>query len=129
MVQPEMPLSQRRLAELSAGEMWQLVPRRPVMLPPPGSHEDHVSHTPMADHSSAEAVALRIAVHATEADTEAFVAPVPPFGGADDFGRAPHGIALSQSTLRAMLDDMRACLPHHGLTRILVVNGLGGYGH
>jgi creatinine amidohydrolase len=54
---------------------------------------------------------------------------VPPFGSADDFGSAPGGTALSQSTLRAMLDEMLACLLRHGLTRILVVNGLGGYGH
>jgi creatinine amidohydrolase len=129
LVQPKMPLSQRRLAELNAGEIRQLAPRRPVRLPPPGCHEDQGPHTPMADYSSAEAVALRTAVRATEAGTEAFVAPVPPFGGADDFGNAPRGTALSQSTLRAMLDDMLACLLRHGLTRILVINGLGGYGH
>jgi creatinine amidohydrolase len=124
-----MPLPKRRLAELSAGEKRQRAPRHPVTLPPPGSHEDKGPHIPIADQPSAEAVALRTAVRATQAGTETFVAPVPPFGGADDFGSAPRGTALSQSTLRVMLDEMLACLLRHGLTRILVVNGLGGYGH
>ena len=36
------------------------------------------------------------------------------------------GIALSQSTLRAVLADMLSCLLRHGLTRIIVINGHGG---
>lgn len=126
MVQHKMPFSKRRLAELTAGEMRQLAPMRPVILLPLGSHEDQGPHAPMGDYLSAEAVAIRTAHRATEAGTETFVAPALPFGGADYFGSMPGGISLSQSTLRAVLDDILACLLRHGLTRLLVINGHGG---
>ena len=83
-----------RMAELTGGEARVLYPRNPLILLPMGSHEDQGPHAPMGDYLSAEAVALRIADRATEAGTEAFVAPVLPFGGADYFGSMPGGISL-----------------------------------
>ncbi len=121
-----MPSVKHRLSELTATEMRQAVPRRPVILLPLGSHEDQGPHAPMGDYLSADGIALRIAETATEAGTETYVAPVLPFGGADFFASMPGGISLSQSTLRAVLDDMLACLMRHGLTRIVVINGHGG---
>jgi creatinine amidohydrolase len=118
--------SKLRLAELTSAEMREVAPRRPVILLPLGSHEDQGPHAPMGDYLSAEGVALRIAEMATKAGTETFVAPVLPFGGADYFGSMPGGIALSQSTLRAVLGDMLDCLIRHGLTRLVIINGHGG---
>ena len=69
----------------------------------------------MGDYLSAEGVALRIAARATDTGTETLVAPVLPFGGADYFASMPGGISLSQSTLRAVLTDVLACLLRHGL--------------
>jgi len=54
------------------------------------------------------------------------VAPVLPFGGADYFGSVPGGIALTQSTLRAVLTDMIGALLRHRLDRLIVLNGHGG---
>jgi creatinine amidohydrolase len=124
--QDKIPPTKRRLAELTGGEMRQVASRRPVILLPLGSHEDQGPHAPMGDYLSAECVALRIAARATEAGTETLVAPALPFGGADYFASMPGGISLSQSTLRAVLDDMLACLLRHELTRIVVINGHGG---
>jgi creatinine amidohydrolase len=121
-----MPGMKLRLAELTGGEMRELAARRPVILLPLGSHEDQGPHAPMGDYLSAEALAVRIAKTATEAGTEALAAPVLPFGGADYFASMPGGISLSQSTLRAVLDDMLNCLLRHRLTRIVVINGHGG---
>lgn len=118
--------SKLRLAELTSAEMREVAPRRPVILLPLGSHEDQGPHAPMGDYLSAEAVALRIAETATKAGTQTFVAPVLPFGGADYFGSMPGGIALSQSTLRAVLGDMLDCLIRHDLTRLVIINGHGG---
>ena len=115
-----------RIAELTGGEMRALAARRPVILLPLGSHEDQGPHAPMGDYLSAEAVALRIAEAATKAGTETFVAPVLPFGGADYFASMPGGIALSQSTLRAVLADLLGSLLRHDLTRLIVINGHGG---
>jgi creatinine amidohydrolase len=126
MDQPKMPLAKRRLAELTGAEMRQAALRRPVILLPLGSHEDQGPHAPMGDYLSAEGVALRIAACASDAGTETFLAPTLPFGGADYFASMPGGISLSQSTLRAVLDDVLACLLRHDLTRIVVINGHAG---
>ncbi len=115
-----------RMGELTGGEARAMVARNPVILLPLGSHEDQGPHAPMGDYLSAERVAERIAAAATAAGIETVVAPVLPFGGADYFGSMPMGIALSQSTLRAVLADMLSCLLRHGLTRIIVINGHGG---
>jgi creatinine amidohydrolase len=126
MDQPDTPTAKRRLAELTGTEMRAAAKRRPVILLVLGSHEDQGPHAPMGDYLSAEGVARRIAASATAAGTETYLAPVLPFGGADFFASMPGGIALSQSTLRAVLDDMLACLLRHDLTRILVINGHAG---
>ena len=115
-----------RMGELTGGEARALAARGPVILLPLGSHEDQGPHAPMGDYLSAEKVAEKIAEAATAAGVETVVAPVLPFGGADYFGTMPMGIALSQSTLRAVLTDMLSCLLRHGLTRIIVINGHGG---
>lgn len=115
-----------RMGELTGGEARALAGSRPVILLPLGSHEDQGPHAPMGDYLSAERMAERIAEAATAAGVRTVVAPVLPFGGADYFGSMPMGIALSQTTLRAVLRDMLACLLRHGLTRLIVVNGHGG---
>ncbi|MDE2514910.1 MAG: creatininase family protein [Rhodospirillales bacterium] len=114
------------MAEMTAAEMRAAVQRRPVVLLALGSFEDQGPHAPMGDYLSADAVALRIAERASEAGTETLLAPVLPFGGADYFASMPGGISLSQAALRAVLDDMLACLLRHGLKRIVVINGHGG---
>ncbi len=98
-----------RFGELTGGEARELATRRPVVLLPLGSHEDQGPHAPMGDYLSAERVAELIAGRATAEGAETVVAPVLPFGGADYFGTMPGGIALSQSTLRAVLADRRWC--------------------
>ncbi|MFO0997443.1 MAG: creatininase family protein [Alphaproteobacteria bacterium] len=112
-----------RMGELTAAEFKELLPTRPVVLLPMGSHEDQGPHAPMGDYLSAERMAELIAQRATEAGTRTLVAPVVPFGGSDYFGTVPGGIALRQETLRAVLDDMLACLLRHEIKRIIVING------
>ncbi len=121
-----MIMAKTRLGELTAGEMREVLPLRPVILLPLGSHEDQGPHAPMGDYLCAERVAERVAEQATAAGTPTFVAPVLPFGGADFFASMPGGISLSQSTLRAVLTDMLTCLTRHGLDRIVVINGHAG---
>jgi creatinine amidohydrolase len=115
-----------RMAELTGGEAREIYARRPVILLPLGSHEDQGPHAPMGDYLAADRIAELIAERATADGIETLVAPVLPFGGADYFGAMPGGIALQQSTLRAVLADMLACLVQHGLTRLIVINGHGG---
>ena len=126
MTQPNVSSAKRRLAELTGGEMREIAPRKPVILLPLGSHEDQGPHAPMGDFLSADGIAVRIAARASDTGTETYVAPVVPFGGADFFASMPGGISLTQSTLRALLDDMLACLLRHDLKRIVVINGHAG---
>ena len=114
------------MAELTATEARELLASKPVILLPMGSHEDQGPHAPMGDYLSAERMAEIIARRAPPGGARCVVAPVLPFGGADYFGTMPGGIALSQSTLCAVIRDMLACLLRHGLDRIVVINGHAG---
>jgi len=114
------------MGTLTAGEAREIFPRRPVILLPMGSHEEQGPHAQMGDYLLAEKMAELIALRATAAGTETLVAPVLPFGGADYFGAMPGGIAIRQSTLTLVLQDMFSNLLRHGLTRLIVINGHGG---
>jgi creatinine amidohydrolase len=115
-----------RMGEITAQEMRELLPARPVVLLPLGSFEDQGPHAPMGDYLSAERMAELIAERATTHGTRTMVAPVLAYGGADFFGTAPGGIALGQETFRAVLRDMFACLLRHDISRLIVVNGHAG---
>lgn len=115
-----------RIAELTSEESRTYLNDEAVVLMPMGSLEDQGTHAPMGDYLAAECVTMDIARAAREMGVPTFVAPVVPFGGADFFGSSHGGIAVSNSTLVALLDDMFACLTRHGLTKIMIVNGHGG---
>ncbi|WP_255029899.1 creatininase family protein [Acetobacter persici] len=114
------------MAHLTASEMREAVARTPIILLPLGSFEDQGPHMPMGDYLLADAMAEKIARKSVQAGHEVYIAPVLPFGGADYFGYMQGGIALSQTTLQAVLRDMLESLLRHGLTRLIILNGHGG---
>lgn len=116
----------RRLAELTAEEARTVFARRPVVLLPLGSHEDQGPHAPMGDHLAAGAIADRVAARATARGVETYVAPTLPFGGGNFFATTVGGIALSQTTMRAVLEDIFTSLVDQGIDRLIVLNGHGG---
>src|SRR6202795_2444280 len=115
-----------RLSELTAVEAREILAKNPVILLPLGSHEDQGPHAPMGDYQLAERVADLIAERASGLGVETLVAPVIPFGGANYFGSTPGGIALSQTTLRALLIDVLGCLLRHNLSHLIILNGHDG---
>lgn len=115
-----------KLAELTSEESRQFLTDEAVILVPMGSLEDQGTHAPMGDYLGAEAVALDIARAARAEGVPTFVTPPVPFGGSDYFGSTHGGIAISQPTLTALLDDILGSLARHGLTKILIINGHGG---
>jgi creatinine amidohydrolase len=115
-----------RLSELTAVEAREILSKNPVILLPMGSHEDQGPHAPMGDYLLAEQVANQIAERAWTLGVETLVAPVIPFGGANYFGSTPGGLALSQTTLRAVLMDVLGCLMRHDLTNLIILNGHDG---
>jgi creatinine amidohydrolase len=80
----------------------------------------------MGDYLLAEHVANQIAERASGLGVETLVAPVIPFGGSNYFGSTPGGIALSQTTLRALLMDVLGCLLRHNLSHLIILNGHDG---
>jgi len=115
-----------RLAELTAVEAREILAKNPVILLPLGSHEDQGPHAPMGDYLLAEQVATQIADRACASGVQTLVAPVIPFGGANYFGSTPGGIAVSQTTLRAILMDVIGCLLRHHLSNLIILNGHDG---
>ena len=115
-----------RLSELTAVEAREILAKNPVILLPLGSHEDQGPHAPMGDYLLAEHVATQIAERACASGVETLVAPVVPFGGANYFGSTPGGLAISQSTLRAILMDVIGCLLRHDLSNLIILNGHDG---
>jgi creatinine amidohydrolase len=114
------------LADMTALDFAQAVAAKPVILLPLGSQEDHGPHLPMGDYLLAELLAGRIAAAAAAQGVKNFVAPCLPFGVADYFGCSPGGLALSPVAFRAALTDLLEGLLHHGLERIVILNGHGG---
>ncbi|HWS18843.1 MAG TPA: creatininase family protein, partial [Candidatus Elarobacter sp.] len=115
-----------RLGELTAVEAREILGKNPVVLLPLGSHEDQGPHAPMGDYLLAEQVATQIADRACAWGVETVVAPVIPFGGANYFGSTPGGIAVSQTTLRAILMDVIGCFLRHHLSNLIILNGHDG---
>jgi|ERR1700692_1163863 len=115
-----------RLGELTAVEARGILSKNPVILLPLGSHEDQGPHAPMGDYLLAEQVATLIADRASASGVETLVAPVLPFGGANYFGSTPGGIAVSQTTLRAILMDVIGCFLRHHLSNLIILNGHDG---
>lgn len=115
-----------RLQDLTAPDFAALLPRRPVILLPLGSHEDHGPHQPMGDFFLADLLAARIAECARATGTPCLVAPALPFGVADYFGSSPGGLALAPESFRRVLTDLLDGLLRHGLDRIVILNAHGG---
>jgi creatinine amidohydrolase len=115
-----------RLSHLTAVEARGILGKNPVILIPMGSHEDQGPHAPMGDYLLAEQVATLIADRACASGVETVVAPVIPFGGANYFGSTPGGLAISQTTLRALLVDVIGCLLRHHLSNLIILNGHDG---
>jgi creatinine amidohydrolase len=115
-----------RLGELTAVEAREILAKNPVILLPMGSHEDQGPHAPMGDYLLAEQVAVQIAGRACGFGVETLVAPIIPFGGSNYFGSTPGGLALSQTTLRAVLMDVLGCLLRHHLSNLIILNGHDG---
>lgn len=124
MISPTDPIV--HMGQIVGAEGRKLYAANPVILLPMGSQEDQGPHAPMGDYLLAEKIAELAALRACKRGVRTVVAPVVPFGGVDFFGPMPGGMALSQTTLTLVIQEMVACLHRHGLTRIVFVNGHGG---
>jgi len=95
-----------------------------LALVPVGSTEQHGPHAPLGtDAITAEAIADA----ATErSDREVVCAPTIPVGVAEEHRQFPGTMWVSDETFRNYVRESIESLAHHGLDRVVIVNGHGG---
>ncbi|MFP1628530.1 mycofactocin biosynthesis peptidyl-dipeptidase MftE [Streptomyces sp. 5K101] len=116
------PPEPERLADLA----WPgLTGRRPLVLLPLGSCEQHGPHLPLdTDAAVAAAVAERAAAW-LRGEVDLVVAPVQPYGASGEHEGFPGTVSIGHTALRLMITEIgRSLLRWAG--RLLVVNGHGG---
>ncbi|PSP66465.1 creatininase [Halobacteriales archaeon QS_1_69_70] len=99
-----------------------------VAVLPVGSTEQHGPHAPLGlDWMTAEAVAEAGADrYAEEYGGEALVGPTVPVGVAAEHRAFDGTLWVSPDTFRAYVRETMESFAHHGLQRVVVVNGHGG---
>ncbi|WP_299332618.1 creatininase family protein [Haloplanus sp.] len=91
---------------------------------PVGSTEQHGPHAPLGtDALHAETVAE---AGAERHDGEVVVAPTVPIGVAEEHRDFAGTLWVSPDTFRSYVRDVVGSLAHHGMDRVVVVNGHGG---
>ena len=109
-----------------AGQTWaELRDRRPLVLLPVGSIEQHGPHLPLdTDAAVATAVATR-AVERLAATVDVALAPVLPYGASGEHEAFPGTVSIGHEALRLLLIEIgRSALRWSG--RLVIVNGHGG---
>lgn len=88
-----------------------------------GSCENHADHLPLGpDMFVPETVACRVAQRVDNT----LVLPCTPFGTFVHYNAHPLAVTLRYETNIALAEDIFTSLLHHGIRRMLVINGLDG---
>ena len=113
------------LEELTSTEFAKLVKKKPLVIIPFGSMEEHGSHLPLGtDAFQAEEIALRIAEK-----FDALVCPTMKYGECVSTRNFPGTISISSETLRHLARDLVSELARNGIRRIMILTGHAGSGH
>jgi creatinine amidohydrolase len=98
-----------------------------VAVLPIGSCEVHGMHMPYgSDAFQAAILARRGAELAAARGAAVLVLPVLPYGCDENLMEFPYTVGLSPSTILKILDDLVGGLAHHGIRKVLLLNGHGG---
>lgn len=113
------------LEELTSHEFKRLVRRKPLVIIPFGSVEEHGAHLPLCtDSFQAEEVARRVAL-----EFGAVVCPPIRYGQCRTTRNFPGTISLSFETVKAIATDIVSELGRNGIDKVLIVTGHAGSGH
>jgi creatinine amidohydrolase len=116
----------RRLADLRAPQIGQLLTERSVLVQPVGAIEQHGPHLPLAtDLIVAEALSERVVAERGE-ELDLWLLPPLAYSKSDEHAWAPGTVWLSATTLLAVLDDLGRSLAILPAKRLAFVNGHGG---
>lgn len=113
------------LAELTWPDAEKRFHQVDVALLPVGSIEQHGPHLPLdTDAFDADYLAKQVAAACT--DPKPLVLPLIPYGVSythDDFSGT---ISISPDTLSRLVYDVGMSVAHHGITKLVIINGHGG---
>ncbi|MEV4894905.1 creatininase family protein [Nonomuraea sp. NPDC055795] len=112
------------LARMTTKEAGRALAAAGVAILPVGACEQHGPHLSLdTDMGIADAFARRLAA---DLGAQAVLCPPVPYGLSEHHLAFPGTLTLRPATYLALLADLAESLAHHGLRRILVVNGHGG---
>lgn len=98
-----------------------------VAVLPVGSTEPHGLHLPYGmDYYQAKAVAEKACEKAVEMGAKVVMLPAIPYGSNRNSLGFPMTISLDQSTLNMVVRDIVDSLEHHGVRKLVILNGHGG---
>jgi len=110
-----------RLDHITSPDAAALLARTDFAIVPIGATEQHGPHLAMGlDYLAAEWLAERVA-----RDIECLVTPVIPVGFSRQWMGFPGTLSLRHDTVAAVVDDIIKSLIHHGVDRVLIINGHG----
>lgn len=112
------------LALLTTEEAKSALANARLAVLPVGSLEQHGPHLPLdTDAAVADALARRIAKRLGD---EAILCPIVGYGLSEHHLGFAGTLTLRPATFMAVVEDVIASLHHHGIDRVLIVNGHGG---
>ncbi len=113
------------LEELTSPEFKALVKKKPLVIVPVGSVEEHGSHLPLCtDSFQAEEVARRIALA-----FGGIVCPPVRYGDCRSTRNFPGTLSISFDTMRTLIADILSELDRNGIDKVLVISGHAGSAH
>lgn len=113
------------LEELTSTEFARLAKRKPLVIIPFGSVEEHGSHLPLCtDSFQAEEICRRIAL-----EFDAIVCPPVRYGECRTTRNFPGTISLSSETMKGIAHDIVSELGRNGIDKVLILTGHAGTGH
>lgn len=113
------------LEELTSKEFKTISERKPLVIVPIGSVEEHGSHLPLCtDSFQGEEVARRVALA-----FDGIICPPIRYGDCRSTRNFPGTISLSFDTLRMLVTDILSELDRNGIDKMLVITGHAGSAH
>lgn len=113
------------LEELTSPEFAKLAKKKPLVIVPFGSVEEHGPHLPLCtDSFQAEEIARRVAL-----EFGALVCPPVRYGDCRTTHNFPGTVSLSFDTVRALAFDILSELSRNGIDKIMVLTGHAGTAH
>ena len=111
--------------EVTSEEFASRAKKKPLVIVPFGSVEEHGSHLPLCtDSFQAEAVALRLAPM-----FDAMVCPSIRYGECRSTRNFPGTLSLSSDTVKGLARDIISELCRNGIDKILIISGHAGSAH